>query len=122
MSIKEYFPDKYGSIFQNVDNIGKDKIGIVIPTFGREDYVKTTLASISKSNLDNCVICIVDETNSHLNHNVPNFIEYTGIDSEGYDLAHYNGLDINDLSQVVLDHNNCVAFNHPLLLKATQLL
>ena len=63
--ILTYLPVNYGSI--EVSNINKDilkkyKVGIMIPTFGRLDYLKICFESLCKANLDNCIIIIVDES------------------------------------------------------------
>lgn len=39
----------------------KKKVGIVVAVFNRPEYLKTTLNSVSKSNLKNCILCIIDD-------------------------------------------------------------
>lgn len=43
----------------------KKKVGIVMATFNRLDYLKTTLDSVSKSNLKNCILCLIDDHSSN---------------------------------------------------------
>lgn len=63
--ILTYLPTNYGSV--EVSNINdnthkKYKAGIMVPTFGRLDYLKKCFESLKKTNLTNCVIIIVDES------------------------------------------------------------
>lgn len=63
--LSTYLPVNYGNVeILNVnENIThKYKIGIIIPTFGRFDYLKKCFESLSKTNLTDCVIVIVDES------------------------------------------------------------
>ena len=48
----------------------KGRIGIVIPTFGRPEFLKQMLNSLSKANLDNTVIVIADETVTKHENNI----------------------------------------------------
>ena len=57
------YTDKIVSNLEHFDNY-KAKIGIVIPTYKRKDYLEASLASLKKSKLKNCVICIIDESNA----------------------------------------------------------
>lgn len=47
--------------FSNFEN----KIGIVISCFNRPDYLSRTLKSISKSNMSNTILCIIDDHSSN---------------------------------------------------------
>lgn len=63
--ISTYIPTNYGRI--EVSNINENvckkyKVGIMIPTFGRLNYLKKCFESLKKSNLSNCIIVIVDES------------------------------------------------------------
>ena len=112
MNIKDFMPKNYGNIITNFSSINdnKNKIGIVIPTFGRIQYVKQTLESISKSNLDNCILCIIDETNSKLGYCSPNYTEYVDIDSDGYDIRNIQG-NLETLSIEANKEEKCIAYN-----------
>ena len=105
-------PKNYGTYTTNFSSINdnKNKIGIVIPTFGRIQYVKQTLESISKSNLDNCILCIIDETNSKLGYCSPNYTEYVDIDSDGYDIRNIQG-NLETLSIEANKEEKCIAYN-----------
>lgn len=43
----------------------KKKVGIVVATFNRPDYLKTTLDSLSESNLKDCLLCLIDDNSSN---------------------------------------------------------
>ena len=62
--IIDYIPENYGELeicgIENPDV--KYKVGIVIPTFGRLNYVKRCFESLRNSNLQNTIIIIVDES------------------------------------------------------------
>jgi hypothetical protein len=64
--IENYIPNNYGSVkieLKNIDNaINKFKIGIVIPTFGRYDYLKLCFESLNNANLSDCLLIIIDES------------------------------------------------------------
>lgn len=62
--LKNFIPENYGTIeILNLNNqLKRFKVGIVIPTFGREDYLKECFESLSKSDLSDCLIMIVDES------------------------------------------------------------
>lgn len=111
MDLKKCLPDNYGNIITNFTNIEDGKIGIVIPTFGRENYVKRTLESIADSNLENCILCLIDETNCHCNQLIPNFTEFNNVDSDSYDIINKSGMNIQELSYHANNDTNCIAFN-----------
>jgi len=110
MNIKVSLPNNYGHIITNFDSIDENKIGIVIPIFGRIQYLKQTLESISKSNLNNCILCIMDETNSKLGYCSPNYTEYVDIDSDGYDIRNIQG-NLETLSIEANKEEKCIAYN-----------
>lgn len=62
--ILNYIPQNYGivQISNIISNINKFKVGIVIPTFGRLEYLKKCFNSLKKCNLNNCIIVIIDES------------------------------------------------------------
>lgn len=63
--IKQYLPNDYGNVIINFENIDIDpKIGIVIPSFKRGDYLYKTLESLKKCNLNDAILVIVDESES----------------------------------------------------------
>ena len=47
-------------IYLKKENI-EYKYGIVLCCYNRYDYLKQTFDSLSKSNLNNCILCIVDD-------------------------------------------------------------
>ena len=61
--IKKYFPKNYGEITIDLpNNYTKPKIGIVMPLFSRNQYVKKCFESLKKSNLKSCIFLMMDES------------------------------------------------------------
>ena len=71
--ILNYIPYNYGTIeISNIVEKEKEqeqeqkqkifRVGIIIPTYGRLEYVKKTFESLIKCNLTNCILIIVDES------------------------------------------------------------
>lgn len=68
--VNNYIPFDYGEVsIENINveksiisNHNKFKVGIIIPTFGRFDYLAKCLNSLIKCNLENCIIVIIDES------------------------------------------------------------
>ena len=62
--ISEYIPENYGTVeISNISqNIRKFKVGIIIPTFGRYEYLQKCFDSLKKCDLQDCIIVIVDES------------------------------------------------------------
>jgi hypothetical protein len=58
-------------IIKNItsSDIFDDKIGVVMPTFGRPEYVNESLESLRKSDLSKVILFIVDETSTKTNTN-----------------------------------------------------
>lgn len=68
--ILTYLPTNYGSVeVSNINENANYKVGIMIPTFGRLNYLKKCFESLRKSDLTECIIIIVDES---LTKNVDN--------------------------------------------------
>lgn len=67
------YDKKYGIIISNKKlskNMYNGRLGIVIPTFGRPEFLKQMLNSLSKAKLDNTVILIADETVTKHENNI----------------------------------------------------
>ncbi len=52
----EFLPRDYGRIECSFDEVPKRSIGIVMPSYGRPEYVKQCLDSLEKSDLADCVL------------------------------------------------------------------
>ena len=79
------YDKKYGIIVSNKKlskNRYKDRIGIVIPTFGRPEFLKQMLNNLSKAKLDNTVIVIADETATKHENNISNEMKRIILDYE----------------------------------------
>lgn len=84
-SLLSHLPSNYGEVIADLKGIGKAQTGIVIPSFGRPEYLARTLASLAQSDLSNSVVCLVDETNSRQqDFNTPGFTCFAGVDSPGH--------------------------------------
>ena len=59
-----YLPANYGTLqISNItDKNTRYKVGIVIPTFGRYEYLKSCLESLNNCDLEDCIIIIIDES------------------------------------------------------------
>jgi len=62
--IKQLIPENYGTIeyLPNNNLFAKYSVGIVSPIFGRSNYLQKFLDSITKSNLINCILVLIDES------------------------------------------------------------
>jgi hypothetical protein len=61
--ITNFIPKNYGTVeVSNINNINKFKFGIVIPTYGRLEYLEECFNSLKKCNLMDCIIIIIDES------------------------------------------------------------
>lgn len=79
------YDKKYGIIVSNKKlskNMYKGRIGIVVPTFGRPEFLKQMLNSLSKANLDNTIIVIADETATKHEKNISNEMKRIILDYE----------------------------------------
>lgn len=61
-NLLHFLPQDYGEI--ELLNINKEyyKVGIIIPTFGRLNYLEKCINSLMKSDLSECLIIIIDES------------------------------------------------------------
>ena len=61
--IYKYFPRNYANINLDLPTIKYTiKTGIVVPLYSRSKYVEKFFESINKSNLENCIIVLIDES------------------------------------------------------------
>lgn len=87
------------------------RVGLVVPTFGRPQYVEKCLASLAASRLDDCVVCLVDETRASLpTRNVEGFKTFSNVDSPGGNLQALEG-DFEQIASAARAHRRCVAFD-----------
>lgn len=62
-TISNLLPYKYGNITVDLpENYIRPKIGIVMPIFNRYEYLKKCFDSLSKTNLSECILVLVDES------------------------------------------------------------
>jgi hypothetical protein len=55
-------PYNYGTVKLSYDEFQFKKIGIVMPLFGRFEYTKECLTSLSNTDLDDCTLILIDES------------------------------------------------------------
>lgn len=57
-------PENYGNVILNKNNCENKSFqtGIIIPTFGRFEYLKKCLKSLKNTKLENCILILVDES------------------------------------------------------------
>ena len=55
-------PYNYGTVKLSHNEFKFGKIGIVMPLFGRFEYTKECLTSLTNTNLDDCTLILVDES------------------------------------------------------------
>lgn len=91
-------------------NNAQHKIGIVIPTFGRSAYVRKCFESLKHSNLENCILCIVDESlAAPAYHQYDGYIAFKNVDSPSFDL--YKCPQNLDIKAAASTNSECVGFN-----------
>ena len=101
----------YGEV-ECAGGIGPTRVGIVVPVFGRPNYVRRCLESLAQSRLENCVICLVDESVSDLRPpEYAGFEALPGMDSPGGDLGPLPGMTIPEVAARSAETPGCVAFN-----------
>ena len=106
----KFLPQDYGRIECNPSEVARKGIGIVIPSYGRPQYVKKCLASLKKSNLEDCILCLVDETESTARNDFHDYYCFYNIDSSGYDIKRVSG-DIHEIRAAANQVTKCIAFN-----------
>ena len=111
--IKAGLPEQYGEVTINCDNIQPNiDTAIIIPCFGRPQYVKQTLDSLAKTDLTNAMIIILDETNSQFKDNpYDKFIRFDNINSSGNDCKHVYGGSMDKVIEIAEADDNCIACN-----------
>lgn len=89
--ISQALPRDYGEITLNahcMDTDSKGRIGVVIPSFRRPEYVEVFLKSLIKTDLRKTVLCFVDESEANIVFNdYPGYRLYKYMDSPGNDLG-----------------------------------
>ena len=87
----KFLPTDYGRIECSLKDVTQKSIGIVIPSYGRPQYVKKCLASLKKSDLEDCILCFVDETESIARDDFDDYYCFYNIDSSGHDIRRLRG-------------------------------
>ncbi|MFX0094988.1 MAG: hypothetical protein ACFFBD_24850 [Candidatus Hodarchaeota archaeon] len=103
-------PQNYGTVLYNFDEKPRIKYGLVVPTFGRPEYVLDCFSSLQKSVLKETIICIIDETTSEKSYPLENFYEFKNIDSPGYDIKNIPK-NIQEITKEGKKETRCIAFN-----------
>jgi|GEM_PF-3124594 len=88
--ISQALPEDVGEIHTNFLCIDKDssgRIGVVIPSYRRPEYVEVFLKSLAKADLKNTVLCFVDESEADVVFDeYPGYRLFKYLDSQGNDL------------------------------------
>ncbi|MGA7879108.1 MAG: hypothetical protein WCA08_25840 [Desulfoferrobacter sp.] len=116
--ISKALPEDYGKIHINLPCIDKDssgRVGVVIPSYRRPEYVEVFLKSLAKADLKNTVLCFVDESETDVVFDeYPGYRLYKSLDSPGNDLNRdqqcYN-LPLAKIKKRCDNDNRCQGFN-----------
>ena len=79
-------PKGYGEVECNFDAVqapNNDRVGLVIPTWRRYEYLKTCLDSLRRSQLTDTILCIVDESDSEGLKEFDDYRLFKYLDSRG---------------------------------------
>jgi len=110
---KLHLPPDYGSVETlNLEKLDANKrLGIVVPTFGRSTYVEQCLLSLSKSHLNNCILCFVDESLATPRYqSLRGFTLFPNVESEGMDIGRISPSN-PEFERIVLNTERCIAVN-----------
>ncbi len=106
-----WIPSSYGEV-EVQGEAAPARVGIVVPVFGRPQYVRRCLESLAGSDLRDCIVCLVDESVSDLSPpDFPGFEALSGLDSPGGDLGPLQGKTVPEIAAHALEMPDCVAFN-----------
>jgi glycosyltransferase involved in cell wall biosynthesis len=106
-------PKDYGKVecsFEAIHLPGNDRVGLVMPTWRRYDYLKICLNSLRQSQLKNTILCIMDESDSEGLGEFSNYRIFRYLDSSGHDLQYIAG-SIEEIKVQCDRDPECVAFN-----------
>jgi len=116
--ISQALPENYGKVYVNrlfIDDNSKGRIGVVIPSYKRPKYVEDFLKSLSKTDLQNTVLCFVDESEAEVVFaEYPGYRLYKYLDSQGNDLnseQQFPTLPLAKIKQRCDDDSRCLGFN-----------
>lgn len=111
MDLQSLLPSDYGELLVTSGRKTQVKIGIVVPTFGRPEYVERTLASLAASDLTDCAVCLVDETTADTSGpQVEGFTGFFNLDSPGFDIGSLDA-SFAEIAQAATADPRCLAFN-----------
>lgn len=85
------------------------KVGLVITTYRRREYLETCLESVANSDLSGCVLCLVDESAAPPDTDPEGYTGLRGIDSPAHDHGYLHA-DVTGLAAAARDQD-LVAFN-----------
>lgn len=113
--IREKMPTDYGEIYTNFKNEDTSKIGLVITSYKRPEYLERMLKSLEKSILKDTIICIIDESlprkpKKYTYTEIGNYHKYIGLNSIGYNIKKVSG-NINNVMNKCNVDNKSVGFN-----------
>ncbi len=116
--LESYIPADFGEI-ETVGLLSQVSVGLVIPVFGRPKYLKRCLKSLEASDLQDCLVCLVDES---LAQTVPSgfdgFETWSGVDSPGCDFPNRRNLPLGELAAQARSEWSCCAFTSAGMLKS----
>lgn len=114
-NILNNIPENYGIVKHNLNptNEYNKKVGIVIPCYGRYEYTKTFFESLKSTDLNNCILIIVDESSTKdINDdkiNTHNFInDYELVDIPIIKIFKHKHGNMNDSILLGMDILGCV--------------
>ena len=111
--VERGLPKDYGKVecsFEAIRSPDDDRVGLVMPTWRRYDYLKICLNSLRQSQLKNTILCIMDESDSEGLGEFSDYRIFKYLDSWGYDLRCIAG-SIEEIKLQCDRDPECVAFN-----------
>lgn len=108
--IASRLPPEYGEVVTDLERPVSAKFGVVVPVFGRPDYLKECLASLRASDLGDAVVLLVDETDACRDLRFDGFTPIPGFDSRRGDLCLVQG-SLGDAVHFARHAADCIAFN-----------
>jgi hypothetical protein len=109
--LESFLPAHYGEVIASGE-AAPARIGVAIPVFGRPGYLRRCLDSLRQSHLEDCVVCLIDESCADQTPQpLPGFIGLAGVDSPGGDLDPLSHRSLEELAQLCAGDPQCLAFN-----------
>jgi len=111
--ILKALPDDYAEVIVNPRSISKNcNICVCVPIFRRAVFVERMLQSLQRSNLENCLLILIDESSSNLDagNDFRNYELITNIDFWGGDITKVHG-GLEQVKREADQNQECIAFN-----------